>query len=169
MVRNVRDFDNEANMDNEAPFRPGIETEKQYSLAKILIIWALATIPMGIFGWIVFPILSPDATSDPLAAGVTRLLLLTVGLIWLFALSMLIVMQEEGDLKWTTTERRMWLRPPLGPKTEQVQRRLYLWVVPFLAATTIWELALTSYVDNWWVAAFPFFFEPIGLWHGRNL
>jgi hypothetical protein len=33
---------------------------EQYSLAKILGIWALATIPMGILGWIAFPLLASD-------------------------------------------------------------------------------------------------------------
>ena len=40
-------------------------TEKQYSLAKILGIWALAAIPMGILSWLVFPAVSPDVGSDP--------------------------------------------------------------------------------------------------------
>ena len=53
---------------------------EQYSLAKILGIWALATAPMGILGWIVFPLLAPDFEADPLGSGVTRLVLLT--LVW---------------------------------------------------------------------------------------
>ena len=72
----------------------------QYSLARILGIWALAAIPMGILSWIVFPALSPDANPDPLRAGVIRIVLLTCGLIWLFVLSMIIVRQEEGDLAY---------------------------------------------------------------------
>jgi hypothetical protein len=35
------------------------EMGEQYSLAKILGIWALATVTMGILSWIVFPALSP--------------------------------------------------------------------------------------------------------------
>ena len=64
---------------------------EQYSLAKIVGIWALAAIPMGILGWIAFPLVSPDFESDPLAFGVTRVVLLTLGLVWLFVLSMIIV------------------------------------------------------------------------------
>jgi uncharacterized protein len=71
----------------------------QYSLARILGIWALAAAPMGILGWIVLPLLAPDAGSDPLGFGVTRLVLLALGLVWLFVLSMIIVYQEEGDLR----------------------------------------------------------------------
>ena len=49
------------------------ETGNQYSLARILSIWALAAVPMGLLSWIVFPALSPDVGSDPLEAGVLRI------------------------------------------------------------------------------------------------
>jgi membrane protease YdiL (CAAX protease family) len=138
------------------------EIGEQYSLTKILGIWALAAIPMGILSWIVFPALSPDFNSDPLGAGVTRIALLSVGLIWLFVLSMLIVRQEEGDLRWTTVKRRLRLNTPRDPKTGETHRRLWLWVIPLLIATVVWELALTSYFDGLWVSVFPFFAEPPG-------
>ena len=78
---------------------------EQYSLAKILGIWALAAAPMGILGWIAFPLLAPDFESAPLGSGVTRVVLLTLGLVWLFVLSMIIVRREEGDLRWATIKR----------------------------------------------------------------
>src|SRR3954467_12326482 len=78
-------------MANIARANAAAEMGEQYSLARILGIWALATIPMGILSWIIFPAVSPDFNSDPLGAGVTRLLLLAIGLIWLFVLSMIIV------------------------------------------------------------------------------
>ena len=113
---------------------PTPEMGKQYSLAKILGIWALAAVPMGILSWVVFPAVSPDFGSDPLGAGVTRIVLLTVGLIWLFVLSMIIVRQEEGDLRWATVKRRLRLNTPRDPKTGETRRRLWLWVIPFLIA-----------------------------------
>jgi uncharacterized protein len=102
------------------------EMGKQYSLAKILGIWALAAIPMGILSWVVFPAMSPDVGSDPLAFGVTRIVLLTVGLIWLFVLSMIIVRQEEGDLRWATVKRRLRLNTPRDPKTGETRRRFLI-------------------------------------------
>ena len=98
---------------------------EQYSLARILGLWALATMPMGILGWVVFPLLAPDFASDPLGAGVTRLVLLALGLIWLFALSMLIVRQEEGDLRWATVRRRLRLNTPREPATGAPRPRLW--------------------------------------------
>jgi uncharacterized protein len=149
-------------MENNLRANAAAEMGKQYSLAKILGIGALATAPMGILSWIVFPALSPDFGSDPLGAGVTRIVLLTFGLIWLFVLSMIIVRQEEGNLRWATVKRRLWLNTPRDPKTGEPRRRLWLWVIPFLIAITVWELALTSYVDGLWVSIFPFFAEPPG-------
>src|SRR5215216_6024923 len=143
-------------MENIASADAAAGLEKQYSLAKILGIWALAAVPMGILSWIVFPAVSPDVGSDPLAAGVTRIVLLTVGLIWLFVLSMIIVRQEEGDLRWVTVKRRLRLNAPRDPKTGESRRRLWLWVIPFLIAITVYEIALKPYVDDLWVSIFPF-------------
>src|SRR5512134_1371026 len=89
-------------MENTARANTSVETWEQYSLAKILGIWALAAIPMGIISWIVFPAFSPDSEMDPLGAGVSRIALLTIGLIWTFILSLIIVRQEEGNLSWST-------------------------------------------------------------------
>ena len=69
----------------------------QYSLAKILGIWLAAAAPMAILGWIAHPALA--AKSGPLESGVIRLILMTVGLIWQFILSMIIVYREEGNLR----------------------------------------------------------------------
>jgi len=134
----------------------------QYSLAKILGIWALAAVPMGVLSWVVFPAVSPDYATDPFGAGVTRLVLLAVGLIWLFVLSMIIVRQEQGDLRWATIKRRLWLNTPRDPKTGEPRRRLWLWLIPLLLGIALWELALASYADGLWVSVFPFFAEPPG-------
>jgi membrane protease YdiL (CAAX protease family) len=138
------------------------ETSSQYSLTKILTIWALAALPMGVLGWVVFPLVSPDFRTDPLGAGVTRILLLTVGLVWLFVLSMIIVWREEGDLRWTTIKRRLRLNAPRDPATGQSRRWLWLWVIPFLLAIVVYEMLLSNHVERAWVAIVPGFAEPPG-------
>ena len=140
----------------------GVDKAEQYSLATILGIWALAAIPMGILSWIVFPALSPDFRSDPLGAGVTRIILLTIGLIWLFVLSMIIVRQEEGDLRWATIKRRLRLNTPRDPKTSEPRRRLWLWVIPFLIASVVWDVALVPIVQKILLSLFSFFADPPG-------
>jgi len=83
-------------MENEPNAQADVAAEigKQYSLAKILGIWALAAVPMGILGWVVAPALSADL--DPLAAATTRIWALNVGLIWQFVLSMIIAKLDFG-------------------------------------------------------------------------
>jgi membrane protease YdiL (CAAX protease family) len=134
----------------------------QYSLAKILGVWALAALPMGVLGWLVFPRLAPDFESDPLGSGVTRVVLLTLGLLWLFVLSMGIVRREEGDLRWETVKRRLRLTTPREPATGEPRARLWLWVVPFLVAVTVVQLFLSSPIRSVWVSVFPFLAEPAG-------
>src|ERR671916_2701234 len=125
---------------------------EQYSLAKILGIWALAAAPMGFLGWVVFPLLAPDVGSDPLGAGVTRLVLLALGLVWLFVLSMIVVRREEGDLRWATVKRRLRLNAPREPTTGRPRARLFLWVIPFLVAVAVLELLLNTPLEDAWVS-----------------
>ena len=138
---------------------------EQYSLAKILGIWALAAVPMGILGWmgwIVSPLLASNFGLDPLGVFVTRLVLITLGLVWVFVLSMIFVRREEGDLRWATVKRRLRLNAPREPATGQPRARLWLWVVPFLVAVAMVELVLNTPLENAWVSVFPFLAEPQG-------
>jgi membrane protease YdiL (CAAX protease family) len=147
------------------PTVPGVSSRRQgeqYSLAKILGIWALAAVPMGILGWIALPLLASDSGSDALGFGVTRLLLLTLGLVWLFVLSMIIVRREEGDLRWATVKRRLRLNTPRQPATGEPRARLWLWVVPFLVAIALVDIVLNTPLKNAWVSVFPFLAEPAG-------
>jgi hypothetical protein len=48
--------------------------QDQYSLTQILGLWAAAPLPMALLGWVVYPRVAPDWKSDPLGAGVTRVL-----------------------------------------------------------------------------------------------
>lgn len=136
--------------------------DEQYSLAKILGIWALATVPMGVLGWIAFPLLAPDSGSDPLGSGVTRLVLIALGLVWLFVLSLILVRREEGDLRWATVKHRLRLNAPREPATGEPRRRLWLWVVPFLVAVAVVDVVLNTPLENVWVSVFPFLAEPAG-------
>src|SRR5919112_871902 len=140
----------------------GVGRREQYSLAKILGIWALAAAPMGILSWIVFSLLALDFESNPLGFAVTLLVVLTLGLIWLFVLSMIIVYREEGDLRLATLKRRLRLNTPRDPTTGQPRARLFLWVVPFIVAVAVIELVLNTPIENTWVSVVPFLAEPQG-------
>ena len=151
-------------MENMSSEQSDVVAEKgeQYSLARILGIWALATVPMALMSWVVFPAVSPDFNTDPLGASVTRFVLLTVGLIWLFVLSMIIVYREEGNLRWGIIRQRLWLNTPCDPKTGQTRRKLWLWLIPFIILGTAYGILLTPIVDRLWVSILPFLAEPPG-------
>lgn len=138
------------------------ETEEQYSLARILAIWAAAALPMAFLSWIVFPLVGPDFELDPVGSSATRVLLLTIGLFWLFVLSMIVVRQEEGDLAWATVKRRLRLNTPSDPVSGEQRRRLWLWLVPAIAGVALLDVVLASRVDDIWVSIFPFITEPSG-------
>ena len=141
---------------------PSESQSEQYSLAKILGIWALAAAPMGVLNWIVVPLLAPDSESDPFRFGITLLVLLALGLVWLFVLSMIIVRREEGNLRWATLKRRLRLNAPREPATGAPRARLWLWVVPFIVAVAVVELVVNTPLENAWVSVFPLLAEPQG-------
>jgi membrane protease YdiL (CAAX protease family) len=145
------------------------QSNGQYSLTKILGIWLLAAMPMGILGWIVAPAISPDFKQDPIGAAVARIGVLTIGLIWQFVLSMIIVRREEGDLRWSTIRQRLRLNKPRDPKTGQARGILWLWVVPFLVLIALEEMFLGPSLDQIWLSIFPFFAEPAGFALGSAL
>jgi uncharacterized protein len=149
-------------MENVLRVQAAAKTSEQYSLARIMAIWALAALPMGIISWIVFPAISPDSELDPLGAGATRIALLTMGLAWTFILSLIIIHQEEGNLSWSTVKRRLRLNAPLDPRTGEPRRRLWLWAIVFVIGIAVWQIALAPSVNKAWVSVFPFLAEPLG-------
>ncbi len=146
---------------------PHASTIPQYSLGKILAIWAAAAVPMAILGWVIAPALA-SGTPTGRQAFTTRVTTLTAGLIWQFVLAMIIVRREEGDLRWTSIRRRLWLHTPQDPTTGRPRARLWLWVIPLLILTTWWELGLHEPLDRLWGQVFPFLAEPPGF-SGREL
>ncbi len=134
----------------------------QYGLSKIGGIWAAATLPMAVLSWVVYPLVSPGFETDPLRSGVTKMLLLNLGLLWLSVLSLIIVRREEGDLRWSTIKRRLRLEAPRDPGTGESRPRLWLWVIPALIGIALSDVVLASTMDSFWVSIFPFTAEPPG-------
>jgi membrane protease YdiL (CAAX protease family) len=140
-----------------------VGTGDQYSLAKILGIFAAVTIPYFIVAWVIFPAISPDFEIDPMGAGYARMGTLTVALAWGFLLAMIIVYREEGDLRWTTLKRRLRLNAPLDPKTGEPRRKLWLWLIPLVLLHTIGAMMILPAVDHWvYTDLLPFLAPPPG-------
>ena len=139
-----------------------VEKSGQYSLVKILGIWAAATLPMFILAWVAFPALAPEWEVDPIGRGAVKMALMAVGLLWDFVLAMIIVFREEGDLRWATVRRRLWLNTPRDPKTGEPRRKLWLWLIPLVILHVAASWTVLPMIDSWVSATFPFLSPPVG-------
>lgn len=137
-----------------------IDKPGQYTLWQILGIWLAAGAPMWLLGWVAYPALSVGLS--PVDAGLLRLKLLTIGLIWQFVLAMIMLYREEGNMRLGTIRRRFWLNQPVSPRTGETKKTLWWWLVPLILLLAILEIGLRSPLIKLWTAIFPFFAEPKG-------
>ena len=92
----------------------------QYSLGKILLVWAAAAVPMGVLGWVVAPALAAGSAKP----GFVRLAVLSIGLVWQFALVVILLYRETGTLRWSSMRGRLWLTQPSTGGGSRTDRRL---------------------------------------------
>ena len=141
--------------------QPVVAQEKnQYNLWQILTIWLVGSALMWIMGWAIYPALSRNLSV--VEAGLLRMKLLTVGLIWQFVLSMIILYVEEGNLRLATIRRRFWLNNPISPKSGRKDNRLWWMLIPFVLLVILLEFAAAPFLNGLWIRLFPFLAEPPG-------
>ncbi len=128
----------------------------QYSLTKILLIWASVTAPMAVLAFAVAPALMPLTSLHP---GLVHWLLMVVGMMWQLVVSLVILRRELGSLQWRGVKERIWLNGPRDAKTGQPRRRLWWWVVPAIAANALGGLLATQ-LDIFWTDWLPVLSEP---------
>jgi hypothetical protein len=109
------------------------------TLARILGTWAAAALPMAALAWLVAPRLAA-ALNGPTALPRALILSLLAGLIWQFLLVVLLVYREQGTLRWSVVKDALWLHAPRSPKTGRRGGRLWLIVIPLIAALAVEEL-----------------------------
>src|SRR5215204_1466391 len=114
---------------------PSEKLSEQYSLAKIVGIWAAAALPMGALAWVVAPLVAAQL-DGPVPLSRALLVGLTVGLIWQFALVMVLVYRERGSLRWPVLKDALWLKAPRSPTTGRFGGRLWLVLIPALLIFT---------------------------------
>ncbi len=108
---------------------------QQYSLARILGVWAAAAVPMALLAWVVAPWLSDQLSGDESLAR-ALLVCLTLGLIWQFVLVLILMRHELGTLRRAPLREALWLRPPRGP----VGGKTWWWAALFVFLAAVLQL-----------------------------
>jgi len=117
--------------------RPGDERAlPQLGFGRTIAVWAAAALPMGVLAWIVAPLLA-DQLSGPGSLVRALIITLTAGLAWQFALVLILVKREQGSLRLSVLRDALWLRAPRAPRTGRRGGRLWLIVVPLIAALAV--------------------------------
>jgi membrane protease YdiL (CAAX protease family) len=135
-------------------------TDDQYSLLKILGLWAATALPLAFMGWVVFPAVAPEWDVDPMGVGYARMATIAVALAWEFVLALIIVRREEGDLHWSTIQRRLRLNAPRDPKTDEPRRKLWWWLIPLVILHFVGALFVAGMLDELSVKVLPFLAPP---------
>jgi membrane protease YdiL (CAAX protease family) len=132
------------------------ENTAQYSLPKILGIWASVTVPMAVLVLVVAPVIMSHTSLHP---GVVYWIAVVVGMMWLFVVSLLVLRHELGGLHWDAIKKRIWLNLPREPRTGWPRKRLFVWVVPAIAANVLGGY-LALRLDTAWTDWLPALREP---------
>jgi membrane protease YdiL (CAAX protease family) len=131
-------------------------TIRQYSIRKILLIWAAAAVPIGICGWVIAPLLTKFFSN----AGIGRIIAITIGLAWQFILTLILLHNEYGKLNFNIIKNGLLLNHPKVPGTDRTNKLLWLLLIPLILLTAFFQIHITKIIINWWTALFPVFKEP---------
>lgn len=144
-----------------------MNVKSQYTLWQILGIWLIGGAPMWLLGWVAYPVLS--AGLPPLDAGLLRMKLLTVGLVWQFVLAMIILYREEGNIHLSTISRRFWLNHPVSARSGETKKALWWWLIPLILLVAFVGMALRPMLVNLVAAAFPSLTEVIETFEAKGM
>jgi membrane protease YdiL (CAAX protease family) len=111
----------------------------QLSPRGIAGVWAGAALPMAVLAWVFAPWLA-DRLSGPSAFARSMITALTIGLVWQFVLVMVLVLREQGTLRWSVLREALWLRAPTSPTTGRRGGRVWLIVPPLIAVAAAKDL-----------------------------
>jgi CAAX protease family protein len=103
----------------------------QYSLRKILGVWAAAALPMAFLAWVFAPWLA-DQIDGPGALSKALIVSLTAGLVWQFVIVVGLVAREQRTLRWSRVRRALWLQSPRSPRSGRIGGRVWLVLPVFL-------------------------------------
>ena len=89
---------------------------------------------MGLLAFVAAPTLIARSTMTP---GLVYWMLLVVGMVWQFVVSLTVLRLELKTLRWEVLKDRLWVTRPRHPKTGRPGLALWLWIIPALAANAV--------------------------------
>lgn len=129
-------------------------SEDQYSLTKILTIWAIVAVPMPILGFAIAPTFAEIGTTEHVFV---FWYLMIAGMIWQFVVSMVVLGQEGSLRSWEAFRKRIWLQAPRDLKTKAARWRLLWWLIPaFLFYAAIELSPVGPFLGKLILYPFPF-------------
>lgn len=129
------------------------QSNSQYSLAKILGIWAIVSLPMPVVMFVIAPALISHVNMHP---AIFIWLLIIGGYVWQFIVSLWIIYHELGTLRWAAIRKRTWLNMPRDPDTGETRARLFWWLAPAALFILILEFGIGGFLDSAVARFFPF-------------
>src|SRR3982751_2230636 len=109
-----------------------------WTRGTVLKVWAAAALPMAALAWVVAPLLA-RTFSGPTALPRALILALGAGLVWQFALVLIVVRREQGSLRWPVLKKALWLNAPISPRTGKRANRLWWMVIPLMVLLALEE------------------------------
>ena len=144
---------NTALIENNSRATATTEKEEQYSLTKILGIWALASLPGGLLFWLGLPFLDKHTE---ISTGYLVLIVLVIPYFWHFTLTFLILKNEGSDMRWNSIKNRLWLKTTTDPRTGKKNNALWLWLVPVITVFALTNVfPMFQSVTDWWMRILP--------------
>ncbi|WP_172795252.1 CPBP family intramembrane glutamic endopeptidase [Polycladidibacter hongkongensis] len=111
----------------------------QYSLAKILGIWAIVSVPMPLLAFVLAPVLVPE---DLVKQGLVIWLLLIGGMVWQWIVAMVLLWQEGALQSFAVFRQRIWLLAPRRCAGGKADLHLFWWLIPAFMVYAAAELSV---------------------------
>jgi membrane protease YdiL (CAAX protease family) len=121
------------------PIPPDERELPQLSRRQIAKVWAAAALPMAALSWIVAPILARSFSGEAVWPR-ALLISLTFGVVWQGVLVLVLVVREQGSLRWPVLREALWLRAPRSPKSGRTGGRVWWVVLPLMLLMTAEEM-----------------------------
>lgn len=113
----------------------------------------MVALPMLLFRFALLPALVPVVDMHP---GILYWIMMIVGMMWQFVLSVIVLKRELGNLSWEKLKERLWLNHPVHPRTFRPYKLAYAFTVPIVLYAFFFESSgLFSFVEEGINRAFP--------------